>query len=562
MKRNKSALFRMLFMMLLTVVLVSEAALNYAFAYDYSQYDLIYDDYSYNVLSEGGVEITRYNGHSKKLIIPDKIDGMTVVSIGDYAFNENSDIVKVKLPETIKSIGTAAFEGCSFLKDINLPDSLEKIDSLAFYNCDSLYRLNVPSSVKEFGSLAFQGTLWLENKKDKAKNDFVIINETLIDGTNCTGSVNIPKSVKKIAGGAFTLNNDITSVTIPSTIKSLDAMTFYGCSGLKKMTIPKSVVDIDPTAFTNTPWYENKTKAAKNGLIIVNGVLLDASNAKGKVTIPSSVTSIATNSFVFNKEITEVTIPKSVTFIGSEAFYGCYNLKKVNIKASLITIEDGTFGSCNNLETINLPKNLIHIGEEAFSSCAGLKKITFPSSLKTIGKKAFYGCYGIAEVKLPEDIIKIDDSAFGNCKSLMKVEMPDFKGILSSSAFMGTPWLADAAKNSPDGMLIIGDSLIYVSPELEEISIPSNVKEIGPAFYGNNNIKKVVIPSTVEYISDYAFYMSRVEELVIPKSIKKIGKNSLPINLLTNTKVIYEGSEEDFKKLGADLTYITVEYKK
>ena len=45
-----------------------------------------YGDYEYEILDDGTVEITGYNGSAETLKIPNEIDGKTVTSIGDYAF--------------------------------------------------------------------------------------------------------------------------------------------------------------------------------------------------------------------------------------------------------------------------------------------------------------------------------------------------------------------------------------------------------------------------------------------------------------------------------------------
>ena len=54
-------------------------------------------DYEYDVLSNGTVEITYYDGYSTSVVIPSQIDGKTVTSIGDYAF-EDVDLKSVTIP--------------------------------------------------------------------------------------------------------------------------------------------------------------------------------------------------------------------------------------------------------------------------------------------------------------------------------------------------------------------------------------------------------------------------------------------------------------------------------
>lgn len=87
--------------------------------------------------SADSVSITAYKGKSKKVSIPEKINGVLVDSIADGAF-QNSNIVEVVLPEVITSIGNKAFRGCEELSYINLPGSIANIGEDAFEDCNSL----------------------------------------------------------------------------------------------------------------------------------------------------------------------------------------------------------------------------------------------------------------------------------------------------------------------------------------------------------------------------------------------------------------------------------------
>lgn len=77
------------------------------------------------------VTITGYNGISKSIDIPDAIEDKSVTKIAPYAF-ERSDIVSVKLPDTIEDIGEKAFFRCFDLTEINMPGSLKSIGHNAF----------------------------------------------------------------------------------------------------------------------------------------------------------------------------------------------------------------------------------------------------------------------------------------------------------------------------------------------------------------------------------------------------------------------------------------------
>ena len=123
-----------------------------------------------DVTSEGFV-ITGCSSEDDVLVIPETIQGSTVVSINDYALS-NKSYVAIVLPDTVVTIGEAAFHGdekleyiylgnrlkeigkhafnfCPELSEIIFPTSLVKIDN-AIYSCDSLEKIYIPESVTEF----------------------------------------------------------------------------------------------------------------------------------------------------------------------------------------------------------------------------------------------------------------------------------------------------------------------------------------------------------------------------------------------------------------------------
>ena len=68
-----------------------------------------------------GIRITSYNGFEQtNVIIPEKIDGMPVVSIGEKAFM-NAPLTELILPSSLKVILSEAFNGCKNLKKLDLP---------------------------------------------------------------------------------------------------------------------------------------------------------------------------------------------------------------------------------------------------------------------------------------------------------------------------------------------------------------------------------------------------------------------------------------------------------
>ena len=89
-----------------------------------AEYEYVDDKYS-----EGGIELTKYNGTDTTVTIPKQIDGMNVTAIGESAFEGNENIVAVTIPSTVIDIKTNAFAQCSNLVNVAFEDN-SKIDGI------------------------------------------------------------------------------------------------------------------------------------------------------------------------------------------------------------------------------------------------------------------------------------------------------------------------------------------------------------------------------------------------------------------------------------------------
>ena len=192
---------------------------------------LTYGDYNYTVLSDGTVEISKYIGDDVDVVIPSKIKGKKVSSIGSYAFKKEYfdgpglDIKSVVIPEGVTNIGLAAFEECEYLE-----------------------KVTIPSSVTHIRSYAFSGTPWLEALKKN--NTFVIINNILLDASSAEGEITIPDGVVTIAGGAFECTN-ITNVHFPDSVTVIENAAFYQCYKLTHIVLPKKLTYLGDVCFGN-----------------------------------------------------------------------------------------------------------------------------------------------------------------------------------------------------------------------------------------------------------------------------------------------------------------------
>jgi hypothetical protein len=79
----------------------------------------------------GGVAITKYNGTADNVVIPDTINGKTVVQISNGAFTGTS-VKRVVLSKNVTTVGENAFKNCTKLESFVMFDSVTSIKDASF----------------------------------------------------------------------------------------------------------------------------------------------------------------------------------------------------------------------------------------------------------------------------------------------------------------------------------------------------------------------------------------------------------------------------------------------
>lgn len=196
----------------------------------------------------------------KKIVIPETIDGATVVEIGDEAFFDKdawlndrpsvfAEMETITLPKTLKVIGRYAFRCCTSLKKLEVPEGVNVIMVRAFNDCTSLESVSLPESLEFMGDEVFKGCSSLKTISIPARLG------TLPRGTvfycGQLESINIPEGTKDIGNYACYDCALLESLKIPSTVDTIGNSAFEGCMSLKSVTLPPSVGYIGESAFRN-----------------------------------------------------------------------------------------------------------------------------------------------------------------------------------------------------------------------------------------------------------------------------------------------------------------------
>ena len=297
---------------------------------------------------------------------------------------------------------------------------------------------------------------------------------------------------------------------IPEGVKYIDNHAFENCKGLKRLTLPKSLKSISPDAFFKCDnlkeiHYEGSFKDWCNldfstewSSPCCNGAKLFISEKELiEVGFPEGINEIKKFAFFGCTSIINVVIQDNIKSLGKQAFGDCTNLREVTIFADVDEISEGMFEGCSSLIGVHFASpGITKMAPRAFAHCKNLGHITLPDNLIEIQGFAFYSCNALSEVTLPEKLTVVGDSAFGSCE---KISTVIFAGtlerwcLISFCDFFSNPLFYGAYLYVNDGDLV------------EELEIPTTVKELYYSFSGCGSIKKVTIPDSINCVTEMLF---------------------------------------------------------
>lgn len=211
--------------------------------------------------------ITKYVESDTVVVIPSKINGVTVETIGHGAF-ERSAVTSVTIPDSVTAILDRAFANCSQLTNISIPNSVTSIDFSAFEHCTSLKSITLPSSLRNISMFLFH---------------------------NCSQltTIQIPDSVLSIQDYAFGNCTRLETIRIPVSVTSIGNLAFAGCPSSMTVTYPGSKKQWDSITgkdeLLNIPLVCNKLEATfdpDNGEPTVTKFIDNDKNSKFTELVP------------------------------------------------------------------------------------------------------------------------------------------------------------------------------------------------------------------------------------------------------------------------------------
>ena len=465
------------------------------------------EDFEYKELEDGTLEITGYKGSDTKVVVPAKIDGKTVTSIGEVAFKGRSDMTGIELPSGLTNISRYAFGSCSSLTSIRIPSGVTSMAEYVFSGCSSLTSIELPSGLTSIANGTF-------------------------DECSSLTDIELPGGVTAIGASAFANCYNLTGIELPDGVTSIGVSAFYECSSLTDIKLPGGVTDIRYGAFANC--YSLTGIKLPDGVTSIGSSAFYNCSSLTNIELPSGVTEIGSSAFAYCHNLTGIKLPDGLTSIAGYTFRNCSSLKNIELPSGLTEIGNGAFEECSSLSGIEIPSGVTNIGELAFSSCSSLKSINLPDGITKIPFGMFWGCTDLASIKIPDGVRSIGTYAFEDCSSLTDIELPDGLTNIGSAVF----WASGLTSITiPAAVTDIGDSVFSECDRLTNISVDeanANYSSLGGVLFDKGKTKLMCypggktgsyqVPAGVTDIERCAFYCcGGLTDLELPAEVKAIG---------------------------------------
>ena len=527
----------------------------------------------------------------------------------------------LELPASVKEIATCAFYDCSGLNGtILLPDSLTMLGSKAFMGCskvtavhfcaenmpdvtksDVLKNLGAESDgfsvvigrqVKRIPSKLFSSTL-ASSLRFEDGSQCGEIAASAFRGTQLTGSLSFPASLKTIGARAFENVTLLTDLRLDENIEELGDGAFYGCTGLKTLyyntpfngytndrrasqfynvgkesgelvlTIGRSIQKVYARAFS--PAYPSRLVFEEESRCEeIEAGTFSGKDLGGDLIFPASMKRLGNNAF-YGTLIGSVSLTENIEEIGSAAFASCSRLNKVEWNVPAIATNESLFrcsgGSQGFVLVLGnavrlLPDGLFEsediedIEIEGFRhpEGKGIKQIVWPedSHIDSIGRFTFAFNTLLAEASIPCSVRGIGNNAFCGCSGLGNVSLSAGVEFLGRSVFAECPNLAQVDYDVPAanaaGLFTLMDE------EAEDA----------------DTYFKLILGPNVRRIADWEFSGARIDTLVMhaDSKLESIGRSAFEscsnmkaqLHFAEGLKVIGRSAFEGCKSLSASLS--------
>lgn len=316
---------------------------------------------------------------------------------------------------------------------------------------------------------------------------------------------------------------------------SLVADDFKGCSTVEVVVLGNGLLDMDETLFRYLTALKEITLPVSLSSI-ATGVFNYCEDLETIYMLGSGRYYVSNNCLIDKdckalvKAFANSIIPEdgSVEVVNTSAFYKCKELYDVRLPANIKSIEYKAFDQCGSITSIALP----FVGHRASSASDAYFGYIFgatseyeyqkvPAELTSIrilgaceiSARAFWGCANIREIFFDSAISTIGESAFNGCTGLTRVDISCLQD-----------WCRTVFENTEANPLYFAHNLYIDGTYLAQLQIPSDISTVVANAFTGCNIRKLTLTDNVKIIGERAFSScSFLDDVELGHGLQQIG---------------------------------------
>lgn len=477
-----------------------------------------------------------------------------VTEIQSYAFRFCDRLTSVHLPESLISIGNDVFQKCKLLEEINFPNNLATIGSGAFYECDMLATVHLPESLRTIGSLAFAADFNVTDIS--LPEGLLEIGESAFVGCSIKSIILPASltSIGSAAFGSSQTLEDIyynasTPIEAPEDVFESAHVDIYRTAILH--TPNASLTSVQSTM----PWSKFIRIVANDGSVFnlesgehfkSDGLIYTVIDPVEK-TCKTKEGNLYFGTYTPGNEVSGDLIIPNKAILGEDEYtvleigeYGFVKqpLTSISLPATVTKIASCAFQDCEGISEITVPEPVSTIGESAFSGCSGLTSAILPSTIATLEDFIFRYCDALSSVtyNATKPVASIWEMFEPVVYENATLNMPNasLEDIRNTEPWMN--FLKILAKDGSVGFVTDGDDFEYEgiwytvkSHDHKTCKTKEGSWNDGEPYAGNSISGDVVIPSvvsdgfdeyTVEEIGTFSFWNNTdMTSVSIPETI-------------------------------------------
>lgn len=440
----------------------------------------------------------------RDLCISGKYASAPVTTIAEGAFEGNTEIRKIVLPDTIRSVGRRAFADCPNLVVCVKNDEIrEQLQSAGVMVVDA-------AADADLAHIRLHYTYEIENGEAhilsyRGTESYVVV-PAEVEGCPVTEigpeafcrreahksalrieRLIMPDTIRKIGRKAF-YDTDLKEFFLPASLEEIGEYAFAYCPGPEALLLPDGLTSVEElrdfflikSVFVNE---ENPNFRARDGVLFSRDgsrlIWYPSGRTNEEYEIGEGVTEIGNRAFEVNKRLRgegylrRITMTDDVQSIGEKAFCNCGRLEEIRLSASLKKLGMSAFFNCIALRDIAVPSGVEAIPFGTFYMCRELQSAQLPDGIRVIGDRAFYSCRSLQHLQLPQKLEKVGDYAFHDCQTLEELLLPEGVISLGRETCSQCQHLRRAAL--PQSLRKIGKNAFSWCRALKALDVPAGV---------------------------------------------------------------------------------------